>query len=83
MTRPIVRSIRRADGYFPARGLEISVTYDDAAFEGTGFITLAAVLDRFFAEYANINSFTQSVTVSQQRGEIMRWPPRTGSGALL
>ncbi|AUH32946.1 type VI secretion system baseplate subunit TssF [Paracoccus tegillarcae] len=82
-TRPIVRSIRRADGYFPARGLEIRVTYDDAAFEGTGFIALAAVLDRFFAEYTNINSFTQSITVSQQRGEIMRWPPRTGSGALL
>ncbi len=82
-TRPVVRSIRRADGFFPARGLEISVTYDEAAFEGTGIITLAAVLDRFFAEYANINSFTQSVTISQQRGEIMRWPPRTGSGALL
>ncbi|TRW99586.1 type VI secretion system baseplate subunit TssF [Paracoccus sp. M683] len=82
-TRPVVRSIRRADGFFPARGLEISVTFDEAAFEGAGIITLAAVLDRFFAEYANINSFTQSVTISQQRGEIMRWPPRTGSGALL
>lgn len=82
-TRPIVRSIRRADGFFPARGLEIAVTFDEAAFEGNGIITMAVVLDRFFAEYANINSFTQSVTVSQQRGEIMRWPARTGAGVLL
>ena len=82
-TRPVTRSIRRADGYFPARGLEIAITYDEAAFEGSGIVWLAAVLDRFFAEYASVNSFTQTVTVSQQRGEIMRWPPRTGSGALL
>ncbi|AGT11486.1 type VI secretion system baseplate subunit TssF [Paracoccus aminophilus] len=82
-TRPVVRSIRREDGYFPARGLEISVTYDEAAFEGSGIIVLAAVLDRFFAEYANVNSFTQSVTISQQRGVIKRWPPRNGKGPLL
>ena len=65
------------------RGLEIAITYDEAAFEGSGIVWLAAVLDRFFAEYASVNSFTRTVTVSQQRGEIMRWPPRTGSGALL
>lgn len=82
-TRPIVRSIRRADGYFPARGLEIAITFNDAAFEGSGMILLAAVLDRFMAEYASVNSFTQTVTISEQRGEIMRWPPRTGSGPLL
>lgn len=82
-TRPVVRSIRRADGYFPARGLEIAVTYNDAAFEGSGMIVLATVLDRFFAEYASVNSFTQSVAISEQRGEIMRWPPRTGIGPLL
>lgn len=82
-TRPVVRSIRREDGYFPARGLEVTVTMDEAAFEGSGIILLGAVLDRFFAEYANINSFTQTVIVSQQRGVIKRWPPRNGRGPLL
>lgn len=82
-TRPVVRSIRREDGYFPARGLEITVTMDDAAFEGSGIILLGAVLDRFFAEYANINSFTQTVIVSQQRGQIRKWAPRNGRGPLL
>lgn len=82
-TRPVVRSIRRADGFFPARGLEIAITFNDAAFEGSGMILLAAVLDRFLAEYAAVNSFTQTVTISEQRGEVMRWPPRTGTGPLL
>ncbi|MFD1881860.1 type VI secretion system baseplate subunit TssF [Paracoccus pacificus] len=82
-TRPVVRSIRRADGFFPARGLEVTVTFDETAFEGSGMILLAAVLDRFLAEYVSINSFTQLVAVSEQRGEVMRFPPRTGSGFLL
>lgn len=82
-TRPVTRSIRREDGYFPARGLEITVTMDEAAFEGSGIILLGAVLDRFFAEYANVNSFTQTVIVSQQRGLIKRWAPRSGRGPLI
>ncbi|MDF3605042.1 type VI secretion system baseplate subunit TssF [Paracoccus sp. DMF-8] len=82
-TRPVVRSIRREDGYFPARGLEITVTLDEAAFEGSGIILLGAVLDRFFAEYASINSFTQTVIVSQQRGVVRKWPPRNGRGLLI
>ena len=82
-TRPVVRSIRRDDGYFPARGLEITVTLDEAAFEGSGVILLGAVLDRFFAEYANVNSFTQTIIVSQQRGIVKRWPPRNGRGQVI
>lgn len=81
--RPVTRSIRRPEGFFPARGLEISVTFDEAAFEGSGIVLLAAVLDRFFAEYVSINSFSQSVTISKQRGIIKRWPPRTGLGPLI
>ncbi len=83
MTRPIIRSIRRGDGYFAARGIEVKVTMDDAAFEGSGIILLGAVLDRFFAEYASVNSFTQTVIVSSDRGQIVAFPPRTGTGPLL
>lgn len=81
--RPITRSIRRPEGFFPARGLEISITYDETAFEGSGIVPLAAVLDRFFAEYISINSFSQTVTISKQRGMLRRWPPRSGRGPLL
>ena len=44
---------------------------------------LGAVLDRFFAEYASVNSFTQLVLTSDQRGMIKTFPPRTGQGPLL
>ena len=44
---------------------------------------LGAVLDRFLAEYSSINSFTETVIASTQRGVIMRWPPRSGRGGVL
>ena len=82
-TRPIVRSIQRGDGYHPARGLQIRITFDEAAFEGSGIILLGATLDRFLAEYAAVNSFTQTVIVSTDRGDIASFPPRTGTGPLI
>ncbi|MCK0195929.1 type VI secretion system baseplate subunit TssF [Ancylobacter sp. 6x-1] len=77
-SRPIVRRLRRKTGIGAARGLEIVVTIDEKAFEGSGAFLLGAVLDRFFAEYVAINHFTQTVIVSVERGEIMRWPVRIG-----
>ncbi len=82
-TRPIVRSIQRGDGFFPARGIEMRLTFDEEAYEGSGIILLGAVLDRFLAEYATINSFTQTIIVSEQRGVIKTFAPRTGNGPLL
>jgi type VI secretion system protein ImpG len=82
-SKPIVRRIRRSGGVGAARGIEITVTMDDRAFEGSGVFLLGSILDRFFAEYAAINSFTQTVIKTTDRGEIIRWPPRLGvRGAL-
>ena len=82
-TRQITRSIQRGDGFFPARGVEVRLTFDEEAYEGSGIILMGAILDRFFAEYAHINSFTQTVVVSRQRGVIKTFEPRTGSGPLI
>jgi type VI secretion system protein ImpG len=79
-------SIRRIPGGGPiayGRGLEISLTIDDAAFEGMGIIALGAVLEQFFARYASLNSFTQLRLESLSRGEIKRWPPRIGRRQIL
>jgi type VI secretion system protein ImpG len=65
------------------RGLEISLTCDEGAFEGSGVFLLGAVLERFFAKYVSINSFTETVLRTVQRGEIMRWPARTGLRATI
>jgi type VI secretion system protein ImpG len=77
-SRPIVRRVRQRSGVGVARGIEITVTIDEKAFEGTGAFLLGAVLDRFFAEYSGFNHFTQTVIRSVDRGDIMRWPPRMG-----
>ncbi|MDG4550073.1 MAG: type VI secretion system baseplate subunit TssF [Candidatus Contendobacter sp.] len=61
-----------------ARGLEVAVTLDENAFEGVGSFILGAVLEQFFAKYTSINSFTETVVKSTERGEIMRWPARIG-----
>jgi type VI secretion system protein ImpG len=52
---------------------------DEGAFEGSGIFLLGAVLAEFFARYVSINSFTETVLVSQRRGEIMRWPHQAGT----
>jgi type VI secretion system protein ImpG len=60
------------------RGTEIVLNVDERAFEGSGVMVLGTVLERFFARYASLNSFTQLTLVSQTRGEIKRWKPRIG-----
>ncbi|WP_103257477.1 type VI secretion system baseplate subunit TssF [Tabrizicola aquatica] len=82
-TRPIVRTLRYDDGFHPARGIEVRLIFDEDEFEGSGIMLLGAVIDRFLAEYAAVNSFTQCVIVSIQRGTIKTWPPRSGTGPLL
>jgi len=78
-SKPVVRRLRRQSGIGPARGIEITVTVDDKAFEGSGAFLLGAILDRFFCEYVAFNNFTQLVMRTTERGEIKRWPPRAGN----
>ena len=75
---PITRRAPIAGPIAFARGLEVNVTLDEGAFEGAGIFLLGAVLEQFFAKYASINSFTETVVHSSERGEIMRWPARIG-----
>ncbi|HEY5707592.1 MAG TPA: type VI secretion system baseplate subunit TssF [Terrimicrobiaceae bacterium] len=65
-----------------ARGLEIDVLFDESAYEGTGVFLIGAVLEQFFARYVSLNSFTETVIRTDQRGEIMRWPTRLGNRHL-
>ncbi len=65
------------------RGMEITITLDDLAFQGTGAFLLGAVLERFFSKYVSINSFTQTRVKTRERGEIMQWPVRTGTRTLI
>ncbi len=76
--RPIVRRVPAPGPITFARGLEITVTLDDAGFEGTGAFVFGSVLEQFFARYVTVNSFTETVLRTADRGEIMRWTASVG-----
>jgi len=82
-TRPIVRRLPFDGPPSFARGTEITLECDETSFEGTSAYVLGLVLERFFSRYASINSFTETVVRTMQRGEIARWPLALGRRAAL
>jgi len=81
--KPIARRVESPGPISFARGLEVSVTMDETQFEGTGVFLLGAVLERFFTGYTTLNSFSETVIKTLDRGLIMRWPARLGRRSLL
>ena len=82
-TRPIVRRMTDEILSTAVRGLEIKLDFDESFFEGAGAYILGSVLERFFRKYVTINSFTETVLTTQQRGEITRWRPESGLGRMI
>jgi type VI secretion system protein ImpG len=80
---PVVRRMPVPGPISHGRGLAITLTLDDAAFEGTGLLPLSATLERFFGRYVSLNSFTQLRVQSTSRGEIKQWPVRSGARQIL
>jgi type VI secretion system protein ImpG len=77
---------RRMPGRGPitfGRGMEVRLSCDERAFEGSGAFLLGSVLEEFFARHASLNSFTETALDVVGRGEVMRWPTRFGQRPLL
>jgi type VI secretion system protein ImpG len=79
----VTRRLPSAGPIVFGRGLAITLTLEDAAFEGAGAFLLGAVLSHYFAQYVSINSFAETVVRTLSRGEIMRWPARGGQCLTL
>ncbi|MCA9512973.1 MAG: type VI secretion system baseplate subunit TssF [Myxococcales bacterium] len=83
-TRAVVRRIAHARGGGFARGIEVELGFDPSQYTGAGVLLFASVLERFFALYASVNSFTQTVaSLEGQATPLKRFPPRVGAQALL
>jgi type VI secretion system protein ImpG len=82
-SRPVTRRVATAGPIAFARGLEVTIGVDESAFEGTGAFILGAVLEEFLARHVSLNSFTETVLRSEERGEVMRWPARVGQRPLV
>jgi type VI secretion system protein ImpG len=80
---PIVSRVEIPGPITFARGLKITVLFDESAFQGQGVFVLGSVLEQFFTKYVSLNSFTQTVIATQQRKEIMRWPIQMGKRQIL
>jgi type VI secretion system protein ImpG len=82
--RRIVRQLGEAMLRGFARGTEITLTVDEAAFVGGSAFLFISVLNRFFSLYASTNSFTQLIVRSNQRqGVWKQWPPTVGGRVVL
>jgi type VI secretion system protein ImpG len=67
-----------------ARGTRVQMEFDEDEFAGGGVFLFTAVIERFLALYASLNSFSQLVVKTRQRREVLReWPPRAGQAILL
>ncbi|MDB6453061.1 type VI secretion system baseplate subunit TssF [Falsirhodobacter sp. 20TX0035] len=80
---PAIRRIPGAGLSAVARGVEVTLHLDEAAFAGIGSFPLSSVLARFFARHASINSFAETVLHSGQDGEVARWPAIPGRVTVL
>jgi len=82
-SRSVVRQISQQGPLAFAQGVEITLTMEEALFEGGGVFLLATVLELFLGRYVSINAFTEMVLKTTERGEIKRWPLRTGTQSLI
>jgi len=81
--RPVTRRAPRPGPLVFARGVEIQVTLDETAFGGAFAFLFGRVLDTFFSRHVGLNTFTETVIHSLQRGELARWAPRPGERPVL
>ena len=82
--RKIMRHIRDDPWRGFCRGNEVTLVLDENYYEGSGAFLFGAVLNRFLASYAAMNSFTQLVIKSKQREGIWKtWEPMSGEAILL
>jgi type VI secretion system protein ImpG len=66
------------------RGIDVTLEFDPAAWQSGGLYLLAAVLDRFLALHATVNSFVRTGAVLRGRsGRSAAWPARAGTRVLL
>lgn len=80
----VARCATPSGGSTLCRGIDLSVTIDEDRLSSGGAYLLGAVLERFFALYASINSFTRMTLRSSSREQdIARWPARSGSKSFL
>ena len=71
------RVLRRGPIVF-GRGVQLDLLVDEIPLAGTSPWLLGAVLEQYFVRHVGLNSFTEFILGSTQRGRIASWNPRIG-----
>ena len=77
-SRSVVRRIPGRGQMAVARGSRITLTLDDGSYHNSRLFLFGAVVERFLAEFASINSFTETIVETPGEGVVMKWPARIG-----
>ncbi len=78
--------VRRYPGSGPAayvRGLQVRLVLEEASLEPVNIVLFGAVMEQFLRRYTSVNSFTQTVVESTERGVRNTWPARSGTRPTL
>lgn len=66
------------------RGLDVTLEFEQRPWQDAGLYLLAAVLDRFLALHATVNSFVRTAAVLRgANGRAAVWPARAGMRVLV
>lgn len=77
-SQPVTRRVPGRDRLAFARGLRVRLKLDDASYENARLFLFSAVVERFMAEFAAVNSFTECIFESPREGVFAQWPARLG-----
>jgi type VI secretion system protein ImpG len=78
-TTPVTRKLPGSGPLVFGRGIECSLTVDEAGFSGASPYLFGLILEHYLARHVSINVFTQTELHSMQRGRVARWPVRMGA----
>jgi type VI secretion system protein ImpG len=82
--RPVVARVGAGVRRGLCQGSEIIIRFSKPRYAGTSIYLFSAVLDRFFAQFAQLNSFTRvRVRLTGQTQDYHLWPARIGERELL
>ena len=77
-SRMVSRRVKGMERMAVARGHHITITLDDGSFDRSRIFLFSAVLERFLAEFATVNSFTECRFETPLEGVLAQWPARLG-----
>ena len=67
----------------PIRGINITVTLDEAQLGGVHPFLFGSVLNHYFRRLVSINSFVQLRIDTLQQGHIATWPSEIGERMII